>query len=107
MAGDADETRDFLFFQFLYCRKHAIRIADALKILKTAQAVDLNQVDVVGLQEPKTRFYRTKCAVTVSGIDLGGEEDFFAARLGKLAQPFLAQALDGAGRWFDTARNGS
>src|SRR6266576_1194375 len=56
----------------------AIGIADALKILKIAQAVDLNQVDVVGLQELKTRFYRTKCAVPLSRIDLGGEEDFFA-----------------------------
>ena len=55
--------------------------ADALKIVEIAQAVDLNQIDIIGLQELEAGFHGAQRAVAVSRIDLGGEKDFLAARL--------------------------
>ena len=79
VAGDADEAGDFLLFQLLYGGEHAVGPADAFKVVEVAQAVDLNQIDVVGLQELETRLDRTERAVAISRIDLGGEKNFFAA----------------------------
>ena len=51
VAGDADEAGDFLLFQLLDGGEDAVGAADAGEIVEIAQAVDLNQIDVVGLQE--------------------------------------------------------
>ena len=93
MAGDADEADDFLLFQLLDGGENAVRAADALEVVEVAQAMDLNQIYIVRLQEFEARFNRAKRAVAVSGIDLGCQEDFLAALFRKLPEAFFAQSL--------------
>ena len=68
-----------------------LRTADAVKVVKIAQAMDLNQIEIVCLEKFEAGFYRAQGTVLVSRINLGGEKDFFAPLLGKLSEPFLAQ----------------
>ena len=98
MAGDADEAGNFLFFQFPDGGEHAAGASDALKIVEIAQAVDLNQIDVIGLQELEAGLHRAQRAVAVARVDLGGEKDFLAPRLDELAEPLFAQSFDRAAR---------
>ena len=60
VAGDADETGDFLLFQFSNRSEHAGGAADALEVVEIGQAVDLNQIDIVGLQKLETGFHRAQ-----------------------------------------------
>ena len=70
--------------------------ADALEIVKIGQAVDLNQIDVIGLQELETGFHRAQGAVAIARVDLGGEKNFFTALFGKLTEALFAEPLDTA-----------
>ena len=98
MAGDADEAGDFLFFQLLDGGEHAVGARDALEIVEIAQAVDLDQIDVIGLQELEAGLHRAQRAVAVSRVDLGGEKDFLAPRLDEFAEPLFAQSFDRTAR---------
>ena len=93
VAGDANEARDFLVFQLLYGGKNAVGTADAIQVVEVAQAVDLDQVEIVRLEKLEAGFYGAQRAVAVSRINLGGEKDILPALLGKLAETLLAQPL--------------
>jgi len=59
VAGDADETADFVIFELLDGGDDTVVAGHFVEIGAIAQAVDLDQVEVVGLQELETRVNRT------------------------------------------------
>jgi hypothetical protein len=98
VAGDADEAGDFLFFQLLDRGEHTAIAADLFEIVKIAQAVNLNEIDIIGLQEPETQLDRAQRAVAVARIDFRREENLFAPFSGKIAESLFAQSFDGPAR---------
>ena len=57
--------------------------ADSIQFIKVAQAVDLDQVEVVRLEKLEAGFHGSQSAVAVPRVYLGGEKDVFPALLGK------------------------
>ena len=78
VAGDANEARNFLVFQLLYGGKNAVRTADAVQVVEIAQAVDLDQIEIVRLEKFEAGFYGAQRAIAVSRINLGGEKDILS-----------------------------
>ena len=88
VAGYADKTGGLLLLQPLQRREDTIRSTYQLDFLRLIQAVDLNQVEIVGLQILETQFNRAKRLIPLPWLHLGGKKDLLAPRLDEFANRF-------------------
>ena len=93
VAGHADEAREFLFAGLEEAFEGAIRRLDFFEIVGLAEAVDVDEIDMIGLQTRETAFEAPEEGVTGAVENLRGEPDVFATRGHHLANTGFALAV--------------
>ena len=94
VAGKADEAHFALLLRFAQGFGGAIRANEQLGIVVEGDAVDLPQVEMIGLQPAQRLFQHLHGEASVAAVraDLGHQEDFVAAALQALAHPVFGFA---------------
>ena len=95
VARHADEARDLLLAQLVEGLDRPVRGLDLREVRLVAEAVEVQQVEVVGLQALQARLdlLERRVARARPAGDLGREEDVLPARGQEPAQPRLALAV--------------
>jgi hypothetical protein len=93
MAGDADEARHLLIAQLQQDVQDAVGRFHRGQVFLVGQAVHVDEVEVVSLQALEAAFQNALRFVAFARLDLGGQEDAFAASLHDLADALLATAV--------------
>src|SRR2546429_8443406 len=93
VAGHADEAREFLFAGFEEAFEGAIRRFDFFEIVGVREAVDVDEVDMIGLQTREAAFEAPEEGVTSAVENFRGEPDVFATRGHHLADTGFALAV--------------
>src|SRR5439155_3952774 len=93
VAGHADEPREFLLASFQQALECTIRGFDFFEIVGLAEAVDVYEVQVIGLQASEAAFEAPEEGVARAIGNFCGQPDVVAARGHDLADTALALAV--------------
>src|SRR5215469_3714182 len=93
MAGHADKPGQLLFTSLEQTLHRAAGSLDFCEVVALAKAMDVYEVDLVGLQSLQAVFQALKEGVASSVGNLGGQPDLFAPRSHDLAHTRLALSV--------------
>ena len=93
VAGHAGKPRHFLFASFHQAFERAVGGLDFREVVGLAEAVDVDEIDVIGLQALEAGFEAAQKCVARAVGNFRGEPDIFAARRHDAADAGFALAV--------------
>ena len=93
VAGDADEARHLLVPRLHHRLEDSALRLDGRQVVAVGEGVDVDDVEVVGLEALQAELQLAPGVVGGAGAELGGEDDLLAPRRHQLADPLLALAV--------------